>query len=88
MADVTINNTPTRHVWGDLVVRIFDVSGASGSILRTGMGSILLVGWQPCTSAGAASILSTYSESAGVLTLITTGAAMVNEVVFVVSRTG
>jgi hypothetical protein len=88
MAEVTTNNTPSRHVWGDLVIRIFNVSGASGSTLHTGLLDVLFVGWQPCTGAGAASVLATYTEASGVLTLTTTGAAMAQEVLIVVGRVG
>ena len=88
MAAATVNNTPSRHVWGDLVARVFNVSGASGSTLKTGLDNILFVGWQPCTAAGAASILSTYSDSHGTLTLTTTGASMAQEVLIVIGRTG
>lgn len=44
MPAVTVTNTPTRHVVGDLVMRIFNVTGAVGDTIdlsQWGMKEIL-----------------------------------------------
>lgn len=88
MAAVTITNTPSRHIWGDCAVRIFNVSGATGSTLATGLLNILFVAPQPFCLAGTASLITGLSFSGGTVTFTTAGGAMVNEVVIVVGREG
>ncbi len=88
MAFVTFGTpAPQRHVIGDLVIKFFVISGASGSTLPTGLGNILWAGNQPFTQAGTASLLTGLSVSGGTITL-TSSAPMVNEVIMVISRTG
>lgn len=92
MAAVTqLSTAPaTRHVIGDLVMRVFTVSGASGSTLATGQKQILFAEPQPFTLAGTASLITgmSYDKATGIITFTTGGGAMVNEVVQVISRVG
>ena len=90
MAEVTFGTSPAgyRHILGDLVARFFEVSGASGSTLHTGLQQILFVENQPFCKAGTASLITGLTESAGVLTLTTGGGAMVNEVIMAIGREG
>jgi len=86
MAEVTYG-TPAaiRHVLGDLVLRLFVVSGASGSVIHTGAQGILFVSQQMFTQAGTASLLTGISVSGAVVTL-TSSSTMVNEVIMVISK--
>jgi hypothetical protein len=92
MASVTQNATypPSRHVLGDIVMRIFTISGASGSTLATGMSGLLFVEMAPFCLAGTASLITglTYNALTGVVTFTTGGGAMVNEIVQVLARVG
>lgn len=81
MAAVTVNNTPSRHVLGDLVCRIFNVSGATGTTLATGFPTILFVAPQAFTAAGTASLITGLSVSGGTVTFTTGGGAMVTEII-------
>lgn len=90
MAAVTQNAQPYRHVIGDLVVRFFNISGASGSTLNTGMSGILFVQPQQSTAAGTISLITAVSVNTqtGVVTFTTGGGAMVTEIVMVIARVG
>lgn len=88
MAAVTQGAAPYRHVLGDLVSRVFTVSGASGSTLVTGQQNILFVAIQQSTAAGSISLITAFSVSGGTITFTTGGGAMVSEVVMVFSRVG
>jgi hypothetical protein len=90
MAAVTTNNQPTRHVFGDCVVRFFDISGASGSTLATGIQQILWIGVQQSTSAGVASAITSFSYTGNpsTITFTTGGGAMTNERIMVIGRVG
>ncbi len=88
MAAVTQAGQPFRHVLGDLVSRIFTVSGASGSTLDTGQSNILWVGVQQSTSAGVISLITSFSVSGGRITFTTGGNPMAGEVILVLSRVG
>ena len=88
MAAVTLGSpSPSRHVWGDQVVRFFVVSGASGSTINTGMVGIVWAENQPFTQAGTASLINGLSVSGGTITL-TSSAPMVNEVIQVIATKG
>ncbi len=87
MAAVTQGAAPYRHVLGDLVTRIFTVSGVTGSTLDTGQQSILFVAIQQSTSAGTISLITSFSVSGGRITFASS-APMVGEVVMVFSRVG
>jgi hypothetical protein len=79
---------PARHVIGDLVLKTFVVSGASGSTITTNMTGILFAANQPFCKAGTASLVNGLSVSAaGVITLTASG-PMVNEIVTVIAKTG
>jgi hypothetical protein len=88
MAAVTFG-TPaqSRHIIGDLVMRIYVVNGASGSTLVTGLTDILWIDNQNFTQAGTASLITGISNSSGTLTF-TSSNTMVNEVIQVISRVG
>lgn len=88
MAAVTQAGQPQRHVIGDLVTRIFTVSGATGSTLATGMQNILWVGVQQSTAAGVASAITSFSVSGGTITFTTGGGDMTSEVILVLARVG
>jgi hypothetical protein len=88
MAAVTQAGQPFRHVLGDLVTRIFTVSGATGSTLDTGQSNILFVAIQQSTAAGSISLITAFAVSGGRITFTTGGSAMVSEVVMVFSRVG
>ena len=81
MAAVTVTNTPTRHVLGDVVMRVFSVTGASGSTLDTGMKQILSTLVEPGTS------ITAISDSGGTLTFTSSGAMTAQKVV-VLARVG
>lgn len=87
MAAVTLNNTPYRHVLGDLVFKIFNFSGASGSTLATGQQDIQLVNNQSSTSTGSTTAIQNWTVVGGTITFTSSG-AMTNEVVVVGSRVG
>lgn len=87
MAQVTITGQPQRHIIGDLALRIFKVSGASGSTLPTGLRNILYVAIQQSTAAGSASLITSFSVSGGTITF-TSSNTMASEVVAVYSREG
>lgn len=88
MAVVTFGNPkPARHVIGDLVVKLFVVSGASGSTIPTGMRNILYVNQQAFTQAGTASLITGITVAGSIITL-TSSAPMVSEVVEVISKGG
>lgn len=89
MAAVTVaaNPPPARHDIGDLIVRYFTISGASGSTLVTGIGNVHFVANQPFTVAGTASLITGISNSNGTLTF-TSSAPMVTEVIQVIGRKG
>lgn len=87
MAAVTQGAAPYRHVIGDLVVRHFTISGATGSTLDTGMQQILFVDIQQSTAAGSVSLITSFSVSGGRITFASS-APMVNEVVGVTARVG
>jgi len=87
MAAVTQAGQPFRHVLGDLVSRIFNVSGVTGSTLDTGQSNILWVGVQQSTAAGTVSLITSFAVSGGRITFASS-APMVNEVVLVLSRVG
>ena len=79
---------PARHVIGDLVLKTFVVSGASGSTITTNMVGILFAAPQPFCKAGTASLINGLSVSAaGVITLTSSG-TMVNEIVVVIGKNG
>lgn len=92
MAQVTVSPAPTRHVWGDLVTRFYVVSGAQGDTLNTGQQVILFADPQAFNLAGTTSVITAmvYNATTGVITFTTTNgaAAMVNEVIMVISRKG
>lgn len=94
MAAVTQLSTapPNRHVLGDLVCRVFTISGASGSTLQTGMKQVLFAAAQIGTGLGVASIITIIAvnntTSPGLLSFTTSGAAMAREVVIVFGREG
>jgi hypothetical protein len=87
MAAVTQAGQPQRHVIGDLVLRTFTVSGATGSTLATGMSNIQFVDIQQSTAAGTVSLITSFSVSGGTITFASS-APMVNEVVQVMARVG
>ncbi len=87
MAAVTQAGQPFRHVIGDLVSRIFTVSGATGSTLDTGQSNILMVIVQQSTAAGTISLITSFAVSGGRITFASS-APMVTEVVMVISRVG
>ena len=89
MAAVTQGAAPTRHVIGDLCMRIFTVSGATGSTLATGMVNLLFVTPQQSTAAGSISLITaiSYNATTGVVTF-TSSAPMVSEVIMVIARVG
>lgn len=87
MAAVTQAGQPQRHVIGDLVVRFFTVSGASGSTLPTGMSNILFATNQQSTAAGTISLITAMSILGGTITF-TSSAPMVSEVIMVIARVG
>lgn len=87
MAAVTQAGQPQRHVIGDLVVRFFTVSGASGSTLATGMVNILFATNQQSTAAGTISLITAMAISGGTITF-TSSAPMVSEVIMVIARVG
>jgi hypothetical protein len=87
MAAVTQAGQPQRHVIGDLVVRFFTVSGATGSTLATGMSNILFATNQQSTAAGSISLITAIAVSGGQLT-ITSSNTMVSEVIMVIARVG
>lgn len=87
MAAVTQSGAPTRHVIGDLVVRFFNVSGATGSTLDTLMKQILFITNQQSTAAGTISLITAISLSGSTATF-TSSAPMVNEVIMVIGRVG
>ncbi len=89
MAAVTQAGQPQRHVIGDLVVRFFTVSGASGSTLDTGMSNILFATNQQSTAAGTISLITqiVVSSLTGRLT-ISSSSTMVSEVIMVIARVG
>ena len=86
MAAVTVNYPPYRHVLGDLATRVFDISGATGSTLATGMTNISFVAIQQSTSAGSASTITSFSVSGGTITF--TSGTMTHEVVMVYGKSG
>lgn len=88
MAAVTQAGQPQRHVIGDLVVRFFTVSGATGSTLDTGMVNILFATPQQSTAAGSISLITAMAISGGRITFTTGGGAMVTEVIMVIARVG
>jgi hypothetical protein len=87
MAAVTQAGQPQRHVIGDLVMRIFTVSGASGSTLATGMTNILFTTNQQSTAAGSISLITAMSVSGQTITF-TSSSTMVSEVIMVIARVG
>jgi len=89
MAAATINSQSGRHIIGDTVQRTFDISGASGSTIATGIINPYFIEWQQVTSANAATAITGYTiTAAGVLTLTTAGGAMTHEVVCIWGREG
>ena len=92
MAAVTINNassTAQRHVLGDVAVRYFNVSGASGSTLNTGLTNILFVSIQQSNANGTISVITAMNinTTTGVITFTSSG-TMTNEVIAVEARQG
>lgn len=88
MAQVTYGTpTPQRHVIGDLVTEFYVINGPSGSTLPIFTRSPLWADAQQCPQGGGASVITSYSISAGVVTFTTSG-TMVNEVFQVIGRTG
>lgn len=88
MAEVSyVAPLPSRHVVGDLVVKFFAVSGASGSTLHTGMSSLVYVNRQAFTQAGTASLITGIAVAGGLLTF-TSSNPMVTEVIEVIGREG
>lgn len=87
MAAVTQGAAPTRHVYGDCVVRFFTISGNTGSTLATGMRNILFATNQQSTAAGTISLITAIANVAGTLTF-TSSAPMVSEVIMVIARVG
>ncbi len=91
MAAVTQGTpAPTRHDLGDLILRTFVISGATGSTLATNMTGILTYIVQQSTQAGTISLITAVAvnTTTGVLTFTTGGGAMVTEVVTVIARVG
>jgi hypothetical protein len=97
MAAVTVNNSQygNRHVIGDLIVRFFNITGASGSTLATGQNNIMFIDIQKVTQAGnplgstsSASLITgiTYTNGANVTLTISSSAPMVNELIAVWSK--
>lgn len=94
MAAVVVNTTPPlppleRHILGDVVCKFFNVSGASGSTLNTGMSGLLFVTNQQSTGAGTISLITALSvnTATGVVTFTSSG-TMVNEIIMVVASVG
>jgi hypothetical protein len=90
MAAVTLGTpAPNRYVIGNLVMRVFVVSGPTGSTLNTGMSNLINVDNQLYTQAGTASLITGLAVNAatGVLTF-TSSAPMVNEVIQVIATKG
>lgn len=89
MAAVTLGNTPSRHIWGDLAVRFFQVNGATGSTLATGMSNLLFVTASQSNAGGTISVITAISYNAvtGVVTFTSSG-TMVNENIMVIARVG
>ncbi len=89
MAEVTyVVPKPHRHVIGDLVIKFFAVSGATGSTIHTGDSRIEFVANQPFTQAGTASLITGISVGANGVITLTSSAPMVKEVIEVISRVG
>ena len=91
MAAVTQGTpAPTRHDLGDLILRTFVISGATGSTLATNMIGILTYIVQQSTQANTISLITAVNVNTvtGVMTFTTGGGAMVNEVVTVIARQG
>ena len=90
MANVTFG-TPAQQRFdiGNLIERIFVVSGASGSTLNTNMSGLVWVANQNFTQAGTASLINgiTVNAVTGVITL-SSSAPMVNEVIMVQALKG
>ena len=89
MAAVTQGAAPSRHVIGDLVMRIFQVNGASGSTLSTGMTNLLWVDASQSNLGGSISVITAISTNVvtGVVTFTSSG-TMVNEIIQVMARVG
>ena len=91
MAAVTQNTSypPTRHVLGDLVIRVFTVSGVSGSTLSTGMSGLVWAQNASFCLAGTASLITglSFNAQTGVITF-TSSNTMVNEIIMVLGRVG
>jgi len=86
MAAVTQTGTPTRHILGDVVMRVFNLSGASGTTLQTGMLQVITV----LTSPGSLITAVVQANIAGLGTQLTftSSAPMTAEVVTVIARVG
>ena len=90
MATVTQGTpTPSRHDIGDLILRVFVVSGVTGSTLATNMVGVIWASNQSFTQAGTATLITgiTVNAVTGLLTF-TSSAPMVNEVIAVVAHQG
>jgi hypothetical protein len=86
MAAVTVNNNPPqRHVLGDVAIKYFNISGASGNTLATGMNPILFIEIQQSNANGVISAITAVSNNAGTLTFTSSG-AMSNEIVAVTGQ--
>lgn len=88
MAAVTQAGYPQRHVWGDQVVRRFQISGATGTTLDTGLVDIQFVFIQQSTAAGSISLITAFAVAGSVITFTTGGSPMVSEVILVLARKG
>lgn len=87
MAAVTLTGLSERHIIGDLAVRYYTVSGATGSTLLTGLSQIKFVDIQQSTAAGTISLITAFSVSGSTITF-TSSAPMVTEVIAVTGREG
>lgn len=93
MAAVTQTGSPYRHVIGDLVQRTYNISGASGDYLDTGMQQVQFIDVQKSTNATvpAASTITSFTQTqvnSQTRITFTTASPMVNEIVQVQARVG
>lgn len=82
MAAVTVNKNGVRGAVGNIVLKTWTISGATGSTLDTLMKGLQFVDYQRTTAAGSASQITTITISGSVLTINASG-TMVQEVIAV-----